>query len=245
MEDSSTKSWDRIAEDWVRHANTNDYRNLFLMPITFELLGDVSGKKILDMGCSEGAYCRELLKRGADVTGIDGSELLINIATARSDESITFLVRNANCLDGIEADSFDIVLASMSLMDVEDYEGSISEVHRVLKKSGILLMSILHPCFSSRQSRWKRNEDGAFEYYQVDAYFERQVWEEHITDRFKHPVFFRHMPLTDFINPIIQLGFRLTRFYEPVPTDKQIRASRRLERLRRIPLFLFMEWEKQ
>lgn len=245
MKDNSTQSWDRIADDWARHADTNDYRNLFLMPVTFELLGDVSGKNILDLGCGEGAYCRAFTKRGAYVTGIDGSERLINIAKARTDESITFLVRNANCLDGIEVDSFDIVLALMSLMDIEDYKGSISEVYRVLKKGGLLLMSILHPCFSSRQSRWKRNEDGAFEYYQVDAYFERQVWEEHITDRFRYPVLFRHMPLADFINPLIQLGFRLTRFHEPVPTDKQIQASRRLERLRRIPLFLFMEWEKQ
>ena len=188
----------------------------------------MSGKKILDLGCGEGGYCRAFTKRRADVTGIDGSERLINIAKASSDEPITFLVRNANYLHGIGADSFDIVLASMSLMDVEDYEGSISEVHRVLKKNGLLLMSILHPCFSNRQS-----------------YFKRQVWDEHITDKFRHPVLFRHMPLTDFINPLIHLEFRLTHFHEPVPTDKQIQASRRLEQLRRIPLFLFMEWEKQ
>jgi len=169
---------------------------------------------------------------------------VVLIAKARSDESVTFLVKNANCLDGVEVDSFDIVLASMSLMDVEDYEGSISEVYRILKKDGVLLMSITHPCFSSRQSRWKRNEDGTVEYYQVDAYFERQVWEEHITDRFRQPVLFRHMSLADFINPLIQLGFRLIRFHEPMPTDKQIQASHRLSRLRRIPLFLFMEWEK-
>ena len=91
------------------------------------------------------AYSR---KRGADVTGIDGSEKLINIAKARSDSSIKFLVRNANNLDGIVENGFEIVVAAMSLMSVEDYEGSISEVRRVLKKGGYLLMSILHPCFS-------------------------------------------------------------------------------------------------
>ena len=155
MKDNSTQSWDRIADDWARHADTNDYRNLFLMPVTFELLGDVSGKNILDLGCGEGAYCRAFTKRGAYVTGIDGSERLINIAKARTDESITFLVRNANCLDGIEVDSFDIVLALMSLMDIEDYKGSISEVYRVLKPGRWVSM-----CYhDSNVSSWMKLQD--------------------------------------------------------------------------------------
>ena len=36
-DDSSTRSWDAVAEDWVAHADANDYRNDFLLPITLEL----------------------------------------------------------------------------------------------------------------------------------------------------------------------------------------------------------------
>lgn len=231
-EDSSIRSWDRIADDWARHADTNDYYNLFLKPVTLERLDNVSGKRILDLGCGEGGYCRVLKKRGADVTGIDGSETLINIAKARSDSSIEFLVRNANNLDGIEANSIDIVVAATSLMDVEDYEGTVSEVRRVLKECGFLLMSILHPCFTDR-------------FINRQSYFDRHVWNEHITVGFSHPVLFRHKPLSDFMNPLVDQGFRLKRFHEPVPTDEQIQAAPRLKKLRQIPLFLFMEWENQ
>ena len=231
-EDSSIRSWDRIADDWARHADTNDYRNLFLIPVTLNLLGDVSGKRILDLGCGEGSYCRVLKKRGADVTGIDGSEKLINISKARSDSSIKFLVRNANDLDGIVENSFDIVVAAMSLMDVEDYEESVSEVRRVLKEDGYLLMSILHSCFSDRFTNRR-------------SYFDRHVWNERIAAGFSHPVLFRHKPLSDFINPLVDLGFRLKRFHEPVPTHEQIQAAPRLKKLRQIPLFLFMEWKNQ
>lgn len=231
-EDCTIRSWDRVADDWVQHVETNDYYNLFLTPATLERLDDVSGKRILDLGCGEGGYCRVLKKRGADVTGIDGSEKLINIAKARSDSSIKFLVRNANNLDGIVENGFEIVVAAMSLMSVEDYEGSISEVRRVLKEGGYLLMSILHPCFSDH-------------FTHRQAYFNRHVWHEHITTEFSHPVLRWHKPLSDFINPLVDLGFRLKRFHEPVPTDEQIQTAPRLKKLRQFPLFLFMEWENQ
>ncbi|MBZ5537561.1 MAG: hypothetical protein LAO31_16515 [Acidobacteriia bacterium] len=40
-EDSSTRSWDAVANDWVRHAHVNDYRIYFLLPFTLELLRDI------------------------------------------------------------------------------------------------------------------------------------------------------------------------------------------------------------
>src|SRR5207244_1949223 len=75
--DTSTRSWNRVADDWVAHADTNDYRNHYLMPRMLALLGDVRGKAILDLGCGEGGYARELARRGARVTGVDGSERLV------------------------------------------------------------------------------------------------------------------------------------------------------------------------
>ncbi len=247
MEDSSTKSWDEIAEDWVKHADSNDYRNIFLIPKTLELLGNVEGKQLLELGCGEGGYARALALAGAQVTVVDGSPTLIEIAKKRALEKgliITHLVRNANSLNGLEDGSFDMVLAAMSLMDIEDYRGSISEIHRVLKNEGELLMSITHPCFSSKDSGWRRGETGRFDHYAVDNYFQKGAWEEFITDNFKKPVLFRHMPLEDFISPLLSLDFRLVLFHEPVPTQQQIAQSQRLQRLTRIPLFLFMKWRK-
>lgn len=83
-DDSSTRSWDAIADDWVAHADTNDYRIHFLMPLMLAMLGDVRGRKILDLGCGEGAYSRELARRGAQVTGVDGSARLVEVARARA-----------------------------------------------------------------------------------------------------------------------------------------------------------------
>jgi ubiquinone/menaquinone biosynthesis C-methylase UbiE len=247
MEDSSTQSWDQIAEDWVTHADSNDYRNVFLIPHTFALLGEVGAKKILDVGCGEGGYTRILASKGAHVTGIDGSARLIDIAKQRAGKenlTIVYEVRNANSLYDLEEESFDIVLAAMSLMDVEDYSGAIAEIYRVLRKGGEFLMSITHPCFTGRGSRWWRNADGVIDHYAIDNYGNRETWEEYVTDKFSKPVLFRNMPLEAFISPLLELGFKLILFKEPTPTREQVLQSERLGRLNRIPLFLFMKWIK-
>ena len=242
-DDSSTRSWDAIADDWVRHADTNDYRNDLLMPLMLELLGDVRGISILDLGCGEGGYSRELARRGAKVVGVDGSSRLVTRARERAPD-IEYIIANANALATIKSESFDIVMASMSLMDVEDYEGAIDEAWRVLVPSGRLFMSITHPCFSPPVSGWIKSETGELKFFAIDRYMEHAEWDDFIADSFARPVVRRHKPLQDFIGPLLRRGFLLRVFQEPVASAKQIRTSPRLERLNRIPYFLFMTWEK-
>ena len=69
--DSSTQSWERIADQWVAHADNNDYRNDLLLPLTLLMLGDVSGRNILDLGCGEGRDSVFFAGRGAVVFGVD------------------------------------------------------------------------------------------------------------------------------------------------------------------------------
>src|SRR5689334_19600310 len=117
-DDSSTRSWDRVADDWVAHADANDYRNHFLLPRMLALVGDVRGRRILDLGCGEGGYARAFAGRGADVVGVDGSARLIEVAGARAVAaglSIRFVRANAAALREIATSSIDIVVAAMSL----------------------------------------------------------------------------------------------------------------------------------
>jgi ubiquinone/menaquinone biosynthesis C-methylase UbiE len=242
-DDSSTRSWDAIADDWVRHADQNDYRNDLLMPLTLELLGEVRDVTILDLGCGEGGYSRELAARGAKVIGVDGSSRLVAVARERAPD-IQYIAANANALQPIASDSFEIVLAAMSLMDVEDYEGAIDEVWRVLRPDGRIFMSITHPCFSAPVSGWIKSETGELQFFGVDRYMQQTEWEDFIATPFHRPVIRRHKPLQDFIGPLLRRGFVLRSFHEPGASAEQSRKSPRLERLNRIPYFLFMSWQK-
>ena len=245
--DSSTRSWNAAADDWVAHADENDYRNFFLLPRMLRMLGDVAGRNILDLGCGEGGYSRELAQRGARVTGVDGSERLIEIARERARAAkldIEYVCANASALEGLRDESFDVVMAAMSLMDVEDYPAAVREVHRVLASGGELLMSITHPCFTAPVSHWVRDAAGGLEVFAVDRYFDRAAWEDQITGRFRTPVIRRHRPLEDYMDALLGTGFLLREFLEPTATPEDIAKSARFQKLTRIPYFLFMRWQK-
>ena len=245
-DDSSTRSWDAVADDWIAHADTNDYRNDYLMPRMLAMLGDVAGRVILDLGCGDGGYARALAARGARVTAVDGSARMIDVArerTGNANADVRFLCANANALDGIASGSVDTVMASMSLMDVEDYDGAIAEAHRVLRAGGDLVMSITHPCFSAPVASWVRSGD-VLDHFAVDRYFERIAWPSLVTARFHTPVLRRHRPLEDYMRAPIACGLRLRAFVEPSVTDAELAKSRRFRKLARIPYFLFLRWDK-
>ena len=129
-------------------------------------------------------------------------------------------------------------------MDVEDYPGAISEAYRVIAPGGELLMSITHPCFMPPVSRWIKDQADKPLFFSVDRYFDRSDWEERITERFTHPVLRRHRPLEDYMSGALQTGFTLRWFHEPTASDDDLKLSHRFWKLKCIPYFLFMRWQK-
>jgi ubiquinone/menaquinone biosynthesis C-methylase UbiE len=61
-------------------------RDMFLRyALTFDYLGDLRGKRVLDVGCGSGPYIVEALKRGAaQVTGVDAAPRMLDLAHQRA-----------------------------------------------------------------------------------------------------------------------------------------------------------------
>jgi len=118
------------------------YNEMTEMPAIFELLGNVKGKKILDFGCGTGIHAKILKNKSAIVKGFDISPEMIKIAK-KENPKIEFKVGTAYDIPFKE--KFDIVLASLVVHYISDWNKMFQEVKRVLKEKGIFIFSTGNP----------------------------------------------------------------------------------------------------
>jgi len=96
-----------------------------------DLLGDVSGQRILDLGCGDGVLTACLVEKGASVLGVDSSPEMIADAIARGLEAS---VMDATALSFHE--EFDAVFSNAVLHWIRDHEAVLAGVHQALKPGG-------------------------------------------------------------------------------------------------------------
>ena len=88
--------WAEAAQNWIETDQVA--RAGMLDSWMLDALGDVSGKKVIDIGCGEGRFCRMLSERGAVMTGVDLTEALIEHARELGSDKERYLVGDAQDL---------------------------------------------------------------------------------------------------------------------------------------------------
>ena len=111
-----------------------------------QIVGDVSGLTVLDAGCGEGYLSRILMHRGAQVTGIDISPRLVEMARTKDPTgNITYQVADLSQPLPAYQDHFDLIASFFVLNDVSDYRGFLSTLGSVLKRAGRLVLFMNNP----------------------------------------------------------------------------------------------------
>ena len=146
-EKSAEKMYDTLAEHyhyWRTKANPQGwhYNELLEMPAALKLLGNVKGKKILDFGCGTGIYAKLLTKKGAKVKGFDISKEMLEIAK-RENPKLDLRIGSGYKFPFKE--KFDIVLSSLVVHYLDDWNKMFKEVRKVLKKGGYFVFSTGNP----------------------------------------------------------------------------------------------------
>jgi SAM-dependent methyltransferase len=227
--------WNANASPWAHEVRQGHdvARERLNNPAFLRLLGDLRDREVLDAGCGEGYNTRLLARSGARMTGIDISERMIALAEEeehRTPLGIRYVCTPYTRLEAFAAHSFDAVVSFMAIMDGPGLSVAMTEACRVLRPGGMLAFSIMHPCFMTRGARWIRDEGGAKVGWMVSNYFNAVPWVERwrFTDapadapEFAVPRFDR--TLSEYLNAVLDAGFRVTRVEEPRPSEEYCQA---------------------
>lgn len=105
------------------------------------MLGPLTGRRVLDIGCGDGVLTTRLAAGGAIVTGIDSGPEMVAAAAAVA-SSATIMVAEAERLP-FAGGSFDMVVANTVFCLVADRRAALAEAVRVLRPGGRLVLGEL------------------------------------------------------------------------------------------------------
>jgi SAM-dependent methyltransferase len=231
-----SNGWPESAAAWIADmGERGDFGREFVLDAP--MLARVRGRGFataLDVGCGEGRFCRMLRASGIQAIGIDPTEELLQQARQRDPEG-DYRLGRAETLDFADG-AFDLVVSYLTLIDIPDLGAAISEMARVLRPGGTLLIANL-TSFSSASPAWKRDAEGR-PYFTIDRYLEeRAEWGSWRGIRILN----WHRPLSTYMSLLLETGLQLRHFAEPAPHGGD---PAKADRYRRVPYFLIMEWEK-
>jgi SAM-dependent methyltransferase len=176
------------------------------------LLGDVVGRRVLEVGCGSAPCARYLARQGADVIAFDVSAGMLAHARAAAGRTGTAvpLVQADVCELPFRDRSFDLAFSAFGgIPFVADSAGAVREVARVLRPGGRWVFSVTHPM------RWAFPDDpGPAGLTAIQSYFDREPYVE--VDEAGVPAYVEHhRTMGDRIREIVGAGLTLLDVLEP------------------------------
>jgi SAM-dependent methyltransferase len=228
--------WESHASSWISWARAprhdsywNFHRDQFLTIVP------PPGARTLDLGCGEGRLARDLTARGHRVVALDGS---VTLSQAAKDADPTMHVVTA---DGARLPfrdaSFDLVVAFMSLQDMDDLEGAARDIARTLRPEGRLCLAIVHPLNSAGRFE-ERAAQSPFTI--AGSYLDPRFYIDEVErDGLAMSFASIHRPLEQYVAAMSAAGLLVETLREPAMPEEAI-SSPESRRWQRVPLFLHM-----
>ncbi len=128
-----------------RATDVGDLTERLERALLLELIGEVGGRRVLDVGCGDGDLLVDLWSRGAIVTGIDVSTEMVTAARIRAKAQGADIAVVAGSCERLPFPDgyFDSVLAVTVLCFVDDPGPFFREMSRVLRPGGRLVIGEL------------------------------------------------------------------------------------------------------
>ncbi|MEU0094616.1 class I SAM-dependent methyltransferase [Kribbella sp. NPDC006257] len=196
------------------------------IPALTAMLPPVGGLRVVDLGCGEGELAVRIAAAGAaSVTGVDLSASMLS--RAREHVSVRYVQADIADFD-LPAGSVDLVVSSLALHYVEDFDGLVARIARWLSAGGRFVFSIEHPVITAPLEAADLVIDDYF-----DEGLRQRSW-------FVDGVQKYHRTVSSLLMTLCSRGFSLLAVDEPQPTATQVESHPHLAIHRRRPALLLV-----
>jgi SAM-dependent methyltransferase len=191
-------------------------------PTLKAMLPDVTGKRVVDLGCGFGWFCRWARETGAaSVLGLDVSaNMLTRARETTSDTAIAYRQADLETVE-LPASSFDLAYSSLTLHYLVNLEALFATIHRALVPGGRFVFSAEHPLYTEPGPDYL--DEGP-----------------RTTDWLAKGVVKQHRTLARYLNLLVDAGFTVRHVEEWGPTHAEIAAHPEWKIDHRRPSFLLV-----
>jgi malonyl-CoA O-methyltransferase len=188
------------------------------------LIGEVRGLSVIDVGAGTGRHALRLAAAGAKVTALDFSEGMLRQLLAKPGaDAITLLRHDLSGRSGplpCAERSFDRALCCLMLDHIADVTALMSELRRLLRPGGFVVVSVMHPAMMLRgvQARFSDPATG------------RKTCPQ------SHP-----NTISDYVMGAVRAGLTLAEMSEHAVSPALCRVAPRAERYLGWPMLLLMK----
>ena len=248
--ESTAAAWDEGAEAWDEfvESGADFYRTEVHGPGLLQACGDVTELRILDAGCGQGWFTRQLAIGGARCVGVDISPRQIQNARqheARMPLGIEYYCQPVESVgESLGGGDFDMVTACMSVHDMPRPDAAMQAVAGILRPGQRFVFSIPHPVTDSPYREWERKLGGEKGPLKINWYFESTArtldWSmRRLKYSWKTPYWGR--TLAEWTATVSEAGFVTKRLHEPRPTADQVQRLPDLDDCYRLPYCLVFD----
>ncbi len=197
---------------WQNNPDEINLRSdLLVSKRVIELLGDITSKKILDIGCGNGKVSRLLSKKGAVVTGVDKIADQIKIAQNLNPElDIHYFIHDITRIDQLNLpNDFDIVISLMTFLYLDELEfiEAAQQIRKRLKPGGRFIYGNINP------DRFQPNNE---KIEKLEAELPTMNSDIFKTSFYKHPYSF-------VISTFMNAGFKIHTEIKPEETEDELK----------------------
>ena len=219
--------------------------DLIEIPQFFDLIGNVKDKTILDIGCGAGGHDRRLIELGAkSVLGIDISTKMLEEAKKnKNSDKIEYQLLSMNDLEKLDR-KFDLVVSSLAIHYIEDYDGLCKKVYNLLNDGGYFVFSHGHPMDSAiilnnLEHRYVILDDK--KYFLISDYNNEG---KRVNHWFIDGVETYHRNMSHLVNGLIDAGFTIKRLNESYASEEAIKKKPKLIEQRDHSYYVYIKAQK-